>query len=217
MINSFIPIFSEFTSRKEYIPIDLSSKNQNLEKIDISSSKALEVFILNYLEKNKGLVAFGGYLEKRAIYDRSKSFNHSNPEKQRNIHLGLDFWCNAGTSVAAPFDGTVHSFRNNDQIADYGPTIILKHFTNHQVFYTLYGHLDLASLAQLEIGQVIQKGATFCRLGSSAINGDYAPHLHFQIIKNIEQYYGNYPGVCSSSDVSFYLKNCPDPASYLHI
>ena len=43
------------------------------------------------------------------------------------------------------------------------------------------------------------------------MNGDYAPHLHFQIIKNIADYEGDYPGVSSKNDLDFYSANCPDP------
>ena len=42
-------------------------------------------------------------------------------------------------------------------------------------------------------------------------NGDYPPHLHFQIILDIENFYGDYPGVCSENDLKYYSQNCPDP------
>ena len=48
-------------------------------------------------------------------------------------------------------------------------------------------------------------------LGDAAINGDYSPHLHFQIIKDIEHYHGDYPGVSSQNDLVFFSSNCPDP------
>lgn len=54
-------------------------------------------------------------------------------------------------------------------------------------------------------------------IGNSEVNGDYAPHLHFQIIKNIEDYWGDYPGVCNTNDLNFYIENCPDPNLLLKI
>ena len=78
-------------------------------------------------------------------------------------------------------------------------------------FYTLYGHLSAESLTNLEIGKVFLKGEKIATLGNYPINGDYAPHLHFQIIKNIEEYKGDYPGVCSATTLDYYLNNCPDP------
>lgn len=44
---------------------------------------------------------------------------------------------------------------------------------------------------------VFKKGKKLAALGNSFENGDYAPHLHFQIIKNIENYTGDYPGVAA--------------------
>jgi hypothetical protein len=54
-------------------------------------------------------------------------------------------------------------------------------------------------------------------LGLPPINGDYAPHLHFQIIIDMENKKGDYPGVCSSKTLAFYLQNCPDPNLLLKI
>ena len=87
---------------------------------------------------------------------------------------------------------------------------------NHQ-FYTLYGHLSLESIQKLYKGQVMKKGEQIGTLGKVSVNGDYAPHLHFQIIKDIQDKEGDYPGVCSISSLSFYLSNCPDPNLLLKI
>ena len=54
-------------------------------------------------------------------------------------------------------------------------------------------------------------------LGDATINGDYAPHLHFQIIKDIAENTGDYPGVCSKNKRNYYLDNCPDPNLLLKI
>ena len=62
-----------------------------------------------------------------------------------------------------------------------------------------------------KVGMAFQQGDLLGDLGDAHINGDYPPHLHFQIIKDIQEYKGDYPGVCSKKDLDFYLKNCPDP------
>jgi len=51
----------------------------------------------------------------------------------------------------------------------------------------------------------------------SPINGDYAPHLHFQIIIDMEEKTGDYPGVCSENKLEFYKNNCPNPNLLLKI
>ncbi|TYP99174.1 peptidase M23-like protein [Tenacibaculum adriaticum] len=201
---------------EKYIPISISSENKELN-FNISSSKEWQNYIDNYLLKNNAKVAYGGYLEKRDIYNRSEHFSKQKVENQRNIHLGIDLWCSAGTSVLAVLDGKIHSFKNNINFGDYGPTIILEHTIKNKVFYSLYGHLSLASIQHVKEGDKVHKGQIIGALGDNSVNGDYAPHLHFQLINNIENYVGDYPGVCAKKDVEFYQKNCPNPLTLLKI
>jgi len=93
----------------------------------------------------------------------------------------------------------------------------LKHDINNVVFYTLYGHLSLESLWQLEVGVEVKQGEQIATLGTAEVNGDYPPHLHYQIIRDIQNYKGDYPGVCSKQDIEFYKQNCPDPNLLLKI
>ncbi len=212
-----LSVLDSSISLNNYVPIDLSSKNIALEQIDLSSSKALEKYIDAYLQKNNAKVAFGGYLEKRNIYSRSSYFKQSNAEKERNIHLGVDLWSKAGTKAIAVLDGALHSFQNNTNFGDYGPTIILKHNMNNVEFYSLYGHLSLASIENLKVGDNVKQGETIGYLGDSAVNGDYAPHLHFQLIKDMQSKLGDYPGVSSKMKLEFYSNNCPNPNLLLKV
>lgn len=200
----------------QYIPLDLSVSNKALSGLAIDNAIDFENFIEKKLAENHSKVAYGGYNEERNLYKRSSVFN-DNKTEERNIHIGLDLWIKAGTSVLAALDGAVHSFNYNNNLGDYGPTIILEHQLENQTFYTLYGHLSLESIAELEIGTFFSKGQQLASLGGATINGDYAPHLHFQIIKNIGDHCGDYPGVCSKSDLDFYLENCLDPNVLLKI
>lgn len=211
-----VKVIDDSINSKDYIPLDLSTFNTELSKLDLGNAIEFENYIENYLVANQAHIAFGGYNEERNLYKRSTVFNDSETE-ERNIHIGLDLWIKAGTPVLAALDGTVHSFNYNAGLGDYGPTIILKHQIEDHTFYTLYGHLSLESITEMEIGAVFKKGQKLATLGNSAINGDYAPHLHFQIIKNIGDYFGDYPGVCSKNDLEYYLENCPDPNILLKI
>ncbi|MFT5848245.1 peptidoglycan DD-metalloendopeptidase family protein, partial [Psychroserpens sp.] len=181
-------------SKSDYIALDLSKTNKTLNTIDVSSSETLERYINSYKKKHGAKVAFGGYLETRNIYQRSTYFKNTNPETERNIHLGLDLWVATETPIFTPLDAEVHSFKNNTNHGDYGPTIILKHTIENIEFYTLYGHLSLASIEHLKVGQTFKKGEQIATLGDSSVNGDYAAHLHFQIIKDMQDYVGDYPG-----------------------
>lgn len=199
-----------------YIPISIAASNKELT-FNISSSKEWEEYLNNYFLKHDKKVAYGGYLEVRNIYNRSEHFNKLSEEKQRNIHLGIDLWCNAGTDVLAVLDGEVHSFKNNTNYGDYGPTIILKHLVEGKEFYSLYGHLSVESIKNLSVGQKVTQGKKIGTLGDSSVNGDYAPHLHFQLIIDMQGNHGDYPGVASKMDVDFYKQNCPNPLTLLKL
>lgn len=200
----------------DYIPLDLSVTNEDLAKQKLETAQDYENYIQEYLEKNKAKIAFGGYEEHRNLYQRSAVFNNQNSQ-ERNIHIGLDLWINESAPIYACLDGTIHSFQNNDALGDYGPTIILKHQIGHFTFHTLYGHLSLDSLEGKKIGDFVKKGEQIANLGLPPINGDYAPHLHFQIIIDMENTVGDYPGVTNHERLAFYLKNCPDPNLLLKI
>jgi murein DD-endopeptidase MepM/ murein hydrolase activator NlpD len=193
-----------------YMPIDLSENETSTWEIEFSNSSSCWVYMKSILAKNNATVLFGGYLEKRNLYDRSPIFDSKQVSK-RNIHLGIDLWTEAGTSVLAALKGEVFGFADNLGLGNYGPTIILKHKTDGFEFYTLYGHLSKKSIKNLKIGTVFGEGEIIGFLGNAFENGDYAPHLHFQIINNIENYKNDYPGVCAKERLDYYEENCPNP------
>ena len=199
--------------KSAYVAIDLSVNNADIANLNASSSSEWERFIKRHLQSHQKKIAFGGYLEKRNLYQRSAYFKHS--ETERNIHLGIDFWVDAGTSVHAVLDGTVHSFQDNKNHGDYGPTILLQHDIGSETFYSLYGHLSRESLENLSVGAAVKAGEAIATLGEAAVNGDYAPHLHFQLIRDIESKLGDYPGVCSLERRQHFAENCPNPLPLL--
>ncbi len=198
-------------STRTYISIDLSDSNTALKQIDITNPMFCQQYIDYVLAKNNAHVAYGGYLEKRSLYANSSAFKVPG-QPERKIHLGLDFWTNAGTAVLAPVDGVVHSYANNISRGDYGPTIILMHRMSGKVLYTLYGHLALASIVNVHPGDHFKKGEVIGTLGTPEVNGNYAPHLHFQLIRDLGGWTGDYPGVCSIKEIGEYKENCPNPA-----
>ncbi|MFM7838027.1 MAG: peptidoglycan DD-metalloendopeptidase family protein, partial [Chitinophagaceae bacterium] len=135
----------------------------------------------------------------------------SNEQEPRRYHIGLDIWGKVGTPLFSFADGELHSLAYNRQFGDYGATLIVRHEIDDCVFYLLYGHLSLADLASLKPGQRINKGDCIAHFGQQEENGGWPPHLHIQIIADLEGAKGDYPGVCKFSERSHYLKNCPDP------
>jgi murein DD-endopeptidase MepM/ murein hydrolase activator NlpD len=110
----------------------------------------------------------------------------------------------------APLDGIIHSFAYHDQVGNYGAMIILSHWLSGKRFYTLYGHLSLKSIKNISEGDRISKGNVFAEFGIPAENGHWPPHLHFQLIHDIGEWKGDYPGVCKVSEKEKWLANSPD-------
>ena len=61
------------------------------------------------------------------------------------------------------------------------------------------------------MGQFITRGEKFAHFGPWEENGNWPPHLHFQIILDMGIWEGDYPGVCKMSEAIKYLQNSPDP------
>jgi len=194
---------------------DFTSRNRDIAKIDLSDKMAYTHYVSDELAKNNATTGVGGYDEDRLIYKRSNLFGQE--EDARSVHLGLDIWSGSNTSVFTPLNAVVHSFKNNHQFGDYGPTIILTHQLDGYEFHTLYGHLSLSSLKGLFEGKQFDKGEQIGFMGTYEENGNWPPHLHFQIIIDMEGFSGDYPGVCKLVDRDHFLKNCPDPHLMLNI
>ncbi len=205
----FFPLLGKSFKKEDFCKIDLNAKSPNLDLESIQTYDGLDFYIQKELNKNKAKVGVGGYLEKRVLYQQSNNFK--NEAENRDIHLGVDWWSEVGTEVYAPLEGRVHSFQYNELHLDYGATIILEHELDSFIFYTLYGHLNLASLKNLEKGMFIKKGSAFTAMGNRNENGGWVPHLHFQIIKNMMGREGDFPGVTSKKLLVEFSENCPDP------
>jgi len=217
LTEGFTPVIDTKFKLKDYVKIDLSQANKALKDMKIPSAPKFKKYIDDKVSKQKGKVAYGGYNEKRNIYQQSVIFNNEKTPSPREIHIGLDIWCDVGTAVLAPLEGTVHSFSDNEGLGNYGPTIVLEHIIADKTFYTLYGHLKKRSIINLSFGQIVEAGDKIAEVGSPKVNGGYAPHLHFQIIDDLQGSSGDYPGVVAKEDLDLYMQNCPNPNLFLKI
>lgn len=207
-------IDTELSDKNVHV-FDLSDKNMELYNIDLDSTEAFTEYIFDTIKKEKKKVGVGGYFEDRLIYKRSKHFD--NGGEPRSIHLGIDIWIKEGTPICSPLPGIIHSFKNNATFGDYGPTLILEHLIEGETFYTLYGHLSLESIQDKEKGQQVRRGDIIANIGNESVNGNWPPHLHFQIITDMLGNEGDFPGVAPPSAKEYFNKLCINPNLILKI
>ncbi len=195
--------------------MNFTATNTELTAPILEDTSLFNDYVKNSLAADGAKFGIGGYDEHRTVYARSRVFDAKQGEEPRRIHLGVDIWGEVDSEIFCPLDGVVHSFAFNDHFGDYGATIILQHHMNGFDFYTLFGHLSLKDIESLKEGQFIAGGNLLAHFGSSPENGHWPPHLHFQIIFDMEGKKGDYPGVCSIDKRAYYLSNCPDPSVLL--
>lgn len=159
-------------------------------------------------------LAIGQYNEARLVYSGEQFQVPGNDgDEARTIHIGMDLFMPSGTPIYAPLDGVVHSIGYNNQPQDYGPTLLLEHRIPEEnlSFYTLYGHLSKQSLAHLTAGQAVAKGSLIASIGATSENGGWIPHLHFQVVTDLLDNKGQFPGVAQASKKAIWLSLSPDP------
>jgi len=199
------------------LPLDFTESNRELTGDMLRDTDAFIRYINEKLSKAGARYGIGGYNEHRTIYSRSSVFDAPGGAEPRRLHLGVDIWGRPYTKVMAPLDGIVHSFAFNQAFGDYGATIILSHHLDGRSFHTLYGHLSLNSIQNIQEGDRIAAGDVFAQFGIPFENGQWPPHLHFQLVLDMEGRKGDYPGVCRFSERERYLANSPDPAAILRL
>lgn len=197
-----------------WLALDLSIANKELPATGISEVLSLGPVINSWIEAAGSKVGYGGHNESRAWYQTSNHFSSS--QGNRSIHFGVDLWVPAGTPILATFDGQIHSFKDNANFLDYGPTIILQHEANGLSWYSLHGHLSQSSLKNLTVGQTVRAGQQIATVGLPEENGRWIPHLHFQLISDMQGWVGDFPGVSTPADRDKFVANCPDPGWLLH-
>jgi murein DD-endopeptidase MepM/ murein hydrolase activator NlpD len=214
----FAPIVPFDPSKDTLLSLDFTAGNTELTDEILEDTRLFCDYINAKLGHANARYGIGGYGEHRTVYSKSSIFDGSPGENEpRRLHIGIDIWGRPHTAIMAPLDGIVHSFAFNDRKGDYGATIILSHQLEGISFHTLYGHLSLNSIRNLREGDRIRRSDIFAEFGIPNENGHWPPHLHFQLINDLEGWTGDYPGVCKYSEKEKYLNNCPDPELVLQL
>ena len=232
----FHQVVSFDPAREKLLLFDFTKNNTEIFDELINNTQKFTNYINEKLREAQAKFGIGGYNENRELYSRSTVFGlvgdaeknmgasksedrargtrplgEPEGDEPRRLHLGIDIWGKPYTPVKSPLDGIIHSFAFNDDFGDYGATIILSHNIDSVPFHTLYGHLSLNSIKNLREGDNVKRGDVIGEFGIPMENGQWPPHLHFQIIDDVGSWKGDYPGVCKYSEREAYLANCPDP------
>ncbi len=222
------PLFDQWAAGRKWKISDLlpGRSSRNLHRIDLSVGSTFlgnfsvyrrpEMFspeMSEFLKNSPGVIPAGGYAEARPFYS-TPAFRREgeNGPEYRCLHLGLDLWQSAGTEVAAPYPGEIWDWADNNLEKDYGATVILRHrYAPGRYFFTLYGHLARSSLSGLEKGRKLKAGQVFAAMGPWEENGNWPPHLHFQIVLDLLDNKGDFPGAAFPSSWALWSGLCPDP------
>lgn len=162
-------------------------------------------------------VGIGRYLEDRAVYT-TDAYAMDGDVERRTIHLGIDVFLPPGEPVAAPFDAVVVDVADRAAARDYGPVVLLEHRApDGTAFFTLYGHLNRATIADRIPGERLRAGDSVGRIGSRDENGGWLPHLHLQLLVSHLGHGTDVWGVAPRSQLERWRILSPDPNLLLRI
>jgi 4-aminobutyrate aminotransferase-like enzyme/Ser/Thr protein kinase RdoA (MazF antagonist) len=184
-----------------------------------AETPALSERLARELREAGAAVGVGRYDEARLIYATPAFASGARPtDERRTINLGIDLFVEAGAPVYAPLDGQVYLAVDNAARLDYGPLVILQHATGDgQSFFTLYGHLGQDALERCQAGRRVARGERIGSIGAPPTNGDWPPHLHFQIITDLLDLDRDFPGVAYASQRTVWNSLSLDPNLILGI
>lgn len=206
------PIVAKDLENAHWLDLGMDSLDLGNQSIVLDDAR-LQSQIEKTIQDSGKNVGVGKYNEVRPFYTSSAFEVESNDGPAwRTVHLGLDVFINAGESVFAPLKGTIFSVADNVGDRNYGPTLIIRHdILPELTFYTLYGHLERATLSQWKAGDKVKAGAAIGKIGDLHENGGWSPHLHFQIILDMLEKEGDFPGVAAPKLNDVWKSICPDP------
>ena len=199
--------------RNKIYHLDLSVSSSWIGHLKEFNDLAFFQFKIEQLQKEvPNKILAGGYLEPRSLYTSTEYDTVGNYGKQsRTIHLGIDFWLPENTPVQALFDGEIVIAVNDSGDKEYGGLVVLKHQQKEFEFYTLYGHNTPKSVLKHKVGDTIKKGDQIALLANYPENGNWAPHLHFQIMLSLLGYKKDFPGVAYFRQIDVWKSICPNP------
>lgn len=177
------PLMQPHPARQQKLVLDLGSAESAIAAASARQDHEGAQSAYDALQQQQGFsLGLGPWGEKRIVYTAPFFESVLLTGKRRNVHLGLDLFAPAGTELFTPLPAKVVAATINPQPQDYGGLIMLEHEPEPGLrFWTLWGHLDHASVGMHRVGDRLEAGDLVARLGDFAENGGWVPHLHLQI------------------------------------
>lgn len=210
------PLMNPHPARQEKHVLNLGSPDEPLAAASAAQDNAGADHAYAELVRKHGFtLGLGPWGERRIIYTATFFELVLTEGKRRNVHLGLDIFAPAGTEMFTPLAATVVAATINPEPQDYGGLILLEHEPEPGMrFWTLWGHLDHASVRERCIGERLEAGAFVARLGDYAENGGWVPHVHLQLSTVPYEDVSIIPGVGEEAFVAVWEDLYPRPYDF---
>ena len=146
---------------------------KHLKEIDLADTEKLCKYTNELLQNANAKFGIGGYNELRTMYSRSSLFNNDINKKNsvhdepRRLHIGVDISGKKEQKFLRPSMEQFTVLLSIITLVIMDATIILSHQFDGITFYTLYGHLSLADLQNINEGDIIKRGQQFAHFGST--------------------------------------------------
>ncbi|MEM9633609.1 MAG: aminotransferase class III-fold pyridoxal phosphate-dependent enzyme [Pseudomonadota bacterium] len=213
--HAFSPVVRPELAEPKTMVFDFSQKAPYAKELAGFSGAEIDAFCEDQIREAGADYGIGIYGEDRTVY-KSDAFEMGSPEIRRSVHLGIDVFAPDYEPVYAPIAGTVAFYHDDAVCNGFGPTILLEHETSEgDRFWTLYGHLSRRSCEKLKIGQKIERGEAFAEFGPREENGEWPPHLHFQIVTDHLGLEARMHGVGVRQQWPVWREISPDPSVIL--
>ncbi|KQV44496.1 MULTISPECIES: aminotransferase class III-fold pyridoxal phosphate-dependent enzyme [unclassified Rhizobium] len=210
--HDFAAVIRPGVAKPKVLALDLTAEGPDAEAWARLDAHGAEKLIDERVAEAGADFAIGLYGEDRAVY-KGDAFETTSAGTRRTVHIGIDIFAPAQEPVHAPFAGTVAFIYDDAVDFGFGPTVLLEHRTDEgDVFWTLYGHLSRSSVQKLSVGQAIAKGEAFSAFGAAYENGNWSPHLHFQIVTDHLGLGGQMHGVGVRAHWQVWQAVSPDPS-----
>lgn len=134
------------------------------------------------LSTNQGTASYAKPIPQYPNQGGYIGFGDLNSAYQGKLHAGVDMKTDAGTPVVSILDGKVimasNDYSGYGADGGKGGAVVVQHINkNGQIFYALYGHLNVSVV----VGQTVQRGQQLGTIRIYSWNGTRMDHLHFGI------------------------------------